>query len=143
MNTDLEKAFLKVLNIAIDNNVPPEEMVKSIIVISDMEIDSCTFAKKGWSFYDKMREAYAEHGYEIPNIVFWNVDSRNNTFHADSTRKGVPLCSGQSINTFKQLMGCIGMTPVEMMEKVINSERYSKITIDERYSKSKKTIDKS
>ena len=130
MNTNLEKAFLKVLNIAIDNNVPPEEMVKSIIVISDMEIDYCTSTKNGWSFYDKMREEYAEHGYEIPNIVFWNVDSRNNTFHADSTRKGVQLCSGQSINTFKQLMGCIGMTPVEMMEKVINSERYSKITVD-------------
>ena len=131
-NTNLEKAFKKVLDVAIDNNVPPEEMVKSIIVVSDMEIDSATWTsnKASWSFYDKMRDMYLEHGYEIPNIVFWNVDSRNNTFHADATRKGVQLCSGQSINTFKQLMGCIGMTPIEMMEKVINSERYSEITID-------------
>ena len=133
-NTNLESAFKKVLDIAIDNNVAPEEMVKSIIVISDMEIDNCTYngrgGKNSWSFYDKMRDMYAEHGYEIPNIIFWNVNARNNTFHADATRKGVQLCSGSSINTFKQIMGCIGMTPVEMMEKVINSERYSKITID-------------
>ena len=131
-NTDLEKVFRKVLKIAIDNNIPQEEMVKSIIVVSDMEIDEATddFHHNEWSFYDNMRNLYAEHGYEIPNIVFWNVDSRNDVFHADATRKGVQLCSGQSINTFKQLMGCVGMTPVEMMEKVINSERYSKITID-------------
>ena len=131
-NTDLEKAFRKVLKIAIDNNIPQEEMVKSIIVVSDMEIDEATddFHHNEWSFYDNMRNLYAEHGYEIPNIVFWNVDSRNDVFHADANRKGVQLCSGQSINTFKQLMGCIGMTPVEMMEKVINSERYEKITID-------------
>lgn len=129
-NTNLHSAFEKVLEIAIENNVPQEEMVKSIIVISDMEIDEATSYKSKWSFYDNMREMYMENGYEIPNIVFWNVDSRNNVFHADSKRKGVQICSGQSINTFKQIMGCIGLTPVEMMKKVINSERYSKITID-------------
>lgn len=129
-NTNLYSAFKKVLDIAIKNNVPQEEMVKSIIVISDMEIDEALRCKSKWSFYDNMREMYMEHGYEIPNIVFWNVDSRNNVFHADSKRKGVQLCSGQSINTFKQLMGCIGLTPVEMMERVIDSERYSLITID-------------
>lgn len=132
MNTNLENAFKKVLDIAINNNVPPEDMVKSIIVISDMEIDEAVSGAKynNWSFYDNMYAMYKDAGYEIPNVVFWNVDSRNNIFHADSTRKGVQLCSGSSINTFKQLMGCIGITPVEMMENVINSERYSKITID-------------
>lgn len=127
MNTNLERAFEKVLKIAIDNHIPQEEMVKSIIVISDMEIDYC--ADRSWSFYDAMKRRFAEAGYDIPNIVFWNVDSRNNVFHADAHRKGVQLCSGQSTTTFKQLMACIGMTPMEMMEKVINSERYSAITI--------------
>lgn len=126
-NTNLAKAFRRVLKIAIDNNVKPEEMVKSIIVISDMEIDAC--AGRSWTFYDKMAEEYAEHGYEIPNVVFWNVDSRHDVFHADSKRKGVQLCSGQSTSTFKNLIGCIGMTPVEMMLEVLNSERYAPVTI--------------
>lgn len=127
MNTNLKAAFDKVLDIALKGNVPQEEMPKSIIVISDMEIDNC--GDRDWSFYDKMSEKFKKHGYQIPNIIFWNVDSRNNVFHADSTRKGVQLCSGQSIATFEQLMGCIDLTPVEFMEKVINSERYDCITI--------------
>lgn len=128
MNTNLEAGFREVLDIAIDNHVAPEEMVKSIIVVSDMEIDRATYGDS-WLFYDKMKQMYADHDYEIPNIVFWNVDSRHDVFHADAERKGVQLCSGQSITTFKQLMGCIGMTPVEMMLKVINSERYEAITV--------------
>lgn len=127
MNTNLKAAFDKVLDIALKGNVPQEEMPKSIIVISDMEIDAC--GDRDWSFYDKMSKRFKKHGYQIPNIIFWNVDSRNNVFHADSTRKGVQLCSGQSIATFEQLMGCIDLTPVEFMEKVINSERYDCITI--------------
>lgn len=127
MSTNLKAAFDKVLDIALKGNVPQEEMPKSIIVISDMEIDNC--GDRDWSFYDKISKKFKKRGYQIPNIIFWNVDSRNNVFHADSTRKGVQLCSGQSIATFEQLMGCIDLTPVEFMEKVINSERYDCITI--------------
>jgi hypothetical protein len=128
MNTNLESAFDKVLEIAITNHVPRNEMVKSIIVISDMEIDQCS--DNDWSFYNAMKWKFEQNGYDIPNIVFWNVDSRHDVFHADSQRKGVQLCSGQSATTFKQLMGCIGMTPVEMMLKVINSDRYAEITVE-------------
>lgn len=127
--TNLKAAFENVLQIALDNNVPAEEMVKSIIVISDMEIDYCGDRK--WTFYDQMRALYASHGYEIPNIIFWNVASRHDVFHADASRKGVQLVSGQSATTFKQLVGAIGMTPVEMMHKVIDSDRYSVISIAE------------
>lgn len=130
MNTDLEAGFKKVLDIAIENRIAPEDMVKSIIVVSDMEIDEAACGHSyNWLFYDQMKQIYASHGYEIPNIVFWNVNSRNDVFHADAKRKGVQLCSGSSITTFKQLMGCVGMTPVEMMLKVINSERYEAITV--------------
>lgn len=127
-NTDLEKAFELVLDIAVQNNIPQEEMVKSLIVISDMEIDYC--GNREWTFYDKMAQRFKVHGYEIPNIIFWNVNSRNDVFHADHTRKGVQLVGGQSAATFKNLVSCIGMTPVEAMEKVINSERYESIKVE-------------
>lgn len=126
-NTNLERAFMNILDIARNNHVPPEEMVKSIIVISDMEIDQCT--SSSWSFYDEMRDRFAHYGYEIPNVVFWNVESRHDIFHADKNRKGVQLCSGQSPSTFSQLMKSIGMTPMEMMLSVLNSERYAHIRL--------------
>lgn len=126
-NTDLRAAFNLVLDIAVKNNVPQEEMPKSLIVISDMEIDRC--GNREWTFYEKMSAKFHEAGYEIPNIIFWNVDSRHDVFHADSKRVGVQLCSGQSASVFKQIMSCVGMTPVEAMAKVINSERYEAISI--------------
>ena len=134
-STNIEAAFERVLKLGIDNHIPQSEMVKSIIIISDMEFNSCTggyYNRNGadWSFYDKMKSKFAEYGYEIPNIVFWNVNSRHDIFHADATRQGVQLCSGQSASTFKQLVGCVGMTPVEMMMKVIKSDRYAAITVD-------------
>lgn len=129
MNTNLMVAFDKVLEIALKNNTPKEDMPKSIIVISDMEIDYCSSCD--WTFYDQMAHRYRENGYEIPNIIFWNVNSRHDVFHSDKDRKGVQVCSGQSVTVFKQLMSCIGYTPVEMMKKIINSERYNCITIDE------------
>jgi len=127
MDTNLERAFENVLNVACANHVPQDEMVKSLIVISDMEINEC--ASTSWGFYDAMRERYANAGYEIPNVVFWNVDSRHDTFHADKDRKGVQLCSGQSAATFQQLMNSVGMTPTEMMLNVLGSARYAPITI--------------
>lgn len=128
MNTNLKAALDKVLDIAVKNNTPKEDMPKSIIVISDMEIDNC--ADGEWTFYDKTAHKFQKNGYEIPNIVFWNVNSRNDVFHADKRRKGVQICSGQSVTVFKQLMSCVGCTPVEMMKKVIDSERYACITIE-------------
>lgn len=126
-NTDLKAAFDLVLNIAIQNKVAPEEMPKSLIVISDMEIDYC--GNREWSFYDKMSQEFRANGYEIPNIIFWNVSSRHDVFHADSKRKGVQLCSGQSTTVFKQVMACVGMTPIEAMVHTINSDRYEPITV--------------
>ena len=127
-NTNLELAFMRVLDIAIKNHVPAEEMVKSIIVISDMEIDD-TQHGYAWSFYDNMRKLYMNNGYIIPNIVFWNVNSRNDTFHVDKSRVGVQLCSGQSASTFKVLMKSVGMNPIEMMTNTLMAERYAPVTV--------------
>lgn len=100
MNTDCEAAFNLILDTAIKNNVPVNEMPKSLIIISDMEFDYC--GNREWTFYDKMRAKFAQYGYEIPTIVFWNCDSRHDVFHADKNRKGVILVSGQSAGTFKK-----------------------------------------
>lgn len=135
-STNLESAFNLVLDIAVKNHIAKEDMVKSLIIISDMEINEATgsgyYNRDGesWSFYEDMSRRFAMAGYDIPNVVFWNVNSRNDVFHADANRVGVQLCSGQSASTFKQLVGCVGYTPVEMMMKVIGSERYSAIKIE-------------
>lgn len=126
-NTNLHAAFRHVLEIAVNNHVPAEEMPKSLVVISDMEIDCC--GGRNWTFYEKMAQMFRKNGYQIPNIIFWNVASRNDVFHADKTHTGVQLVSGQSASVFRQVMQCVGLNPVEAMERVINSERYAAIAV--------------
>ena len=87
MSTNLERAFMVVLKI-IENKVSSDEMPKAIVIISDMEIDACS--GRSWSFYDEMVKRFAQYGYSIPNIVFWNVKARNDTFLVDGNRKGCP-----------------------------------------------------
>lgn len=126
-STNLHAAFSLVLDTAIKNHVPADDIPKSLIIITDMEIDGSV--DSSWSFYNDMKKLYAEHGYDLPNIVFWNVNSRHDIYHADATRKGVQLVSGQAASTFKTLMSCIGMTPVEYMNYVLNSGRYDLIQL--------------
>ena len=126
-NTNLQAAFQQVLDIAVRNHIAQKDMPKSLIVISDMEIDYC--GDRNWTFYEKMAQRFRAYGYQIPNIVFWNVASRHEVFHADKTRRGVQLVSGQSTAVFRQVMQCVGMNPVEAMEKIIGSERYAAITV--------------
>jgi hypothetical protein len=127
MNTNLEAALMKILSVAVENNVPTTEMPKAIVIISDMEIDAC--ASRNWSFYDEMVRRYEAQGYTIPNIIFWNVDARHDTFLVDGNRKGVQLVSGQSASTFKNVLSSIGKTPYQAMIDVLNGERYSSITL--------------
>ena len=126
-NTNLQAAFQHVLEIAVRNHVAQEDMPKALIVISDMEIDFC--GDRNWTFYEKMSQRFRKYGYQIPNIIFWNVASRHDVFHADRNRTGVQLVSGQSAAVFRQVMQCVGLNPVEAMEKVINSERYEAIAV--------------
>ena len=135
-NTNLEAAFRVILKTALDNHVKPEDMPSALIVVSDMEIDRATrmdtypYDLESWSFYEDVKRYYESYGYKIPSIIFWNVNSRNDVFHADSNRKGVQLVSGQSTAVFKQLMNNIGLTPYEAMLNVINDDRYSCVTVE-------------
>ena len=127
-STNCAAAFELILSTAIKHHIPTNEMPKSLIIISDMEFDWC--GGQNWTFYEEMRARFAQYGYEIPQIIFWQVDSRHDTFHADANRKGVVLVSGQSAGTFKNLIGSIGMNSVEFMFKTILSDRYEPVTVE-------------
>lgn len=133
-STNLVAAFKMLLKTAVVNKVPKKDMPKSLIIISDMEIDYATYNKYGDNdygkdFYDEVKGLYDEAGYKVPSLIFWNVNSRDDTFLVDDTRKNTILCSGQSTTTFKYLLSSIGCSATEVMLKVLDSDRYSDITI--------------
>ena len=128
MNTNLEAAMRVILKAAKESHAKQEEIPKALVIVSDMEID-CAISEDDRLFYDLMKEEYKEAGYELPNIIFWNVNSRSDVFHVTCDIKGVQLVSGHSASTFKNLLACLNQTPVEAMLNVLLSERYEPVTV--------------
>ncbi|MBO7703475.1 MAG: DUF2828 family protein [Solobacterium sp.] len=128
-NTDLEAAFLLILESAVSHQLPPSEMPSSLIVITDMEFDSCT-RHTNRLFSEAMKERFEEAGYELPNLVFWNVNARHNTFHADCDMPRIQLASGQSVHVFESLLAGEFLNPYESMVTTLNSKRYDPIRIE-------------
>ena len=129
-STNLEAAFNLLLNTCIKGNVTQEDMPQAIVIVSDMQINCVNGVDRdnNMTFYDVMKKRYNDAGYEMPQVVFWNVNAKNATFHASKSARGVSMVSGFSPNVFKQVMENIGTTPYELMMAVVNSERYSGIS---------------
>jgi len=123
-NTDLNKIFTVLLNTAVQNKVSEKDMPETIYIISDMQFDQASPTRTS---YELIQDQYKEAGYKIPNVVFWNVDARNTNIPTTATEKGVTLVSGFSPSTFK--IAVENKTPEEVVEDVINSERYKDIKI--------------
>ena len=124
MNTNLKAVFELLVNTAIDNEADPEDMPSTIYIISDMEFDECVSGGTNFEAIDKM---YKKAGYTRPQLVFWNVNAHQKQVPVEQDQEGVTLVSGCSASTFKLVME--GKTPLDLMEDVINSERYSKIEL--------------
>ena len=134
-NTNLVAVFELLLNVAVENHVSQEDMPSKIVVISDMEIDSVADGN-GYSrsshktdFTTHLKEQYRAAGYELPTMIYWNVGSRANTFHATKDEHGVQLASGQSPSIFKNILNSVAYTPWDAMVETLNSETYDCITI--------------
>ena len=137
-NTNLQAVFDLILRTAVQNRLPQEEMVKKIYIISDMEFDSCVTWGSGYGYrYSKpqltnfhaIAAKYKSAGYDLPTLVFWNVDARNNQSPITIDDKGVFLVSGLSPSIFQHLMNSQCLDAVGMMLEVLNKERYNQITI--------------
>ena len=125
-NTNLERVFDLVLNTAVKNKVPAEEMPSKIYIISDMEFDGCIEGGNNSTLFNAMQRKYKNNGYKLPDIVFWNVNSRQENMPVSMSNTGATLVSGFSPVVFDMTISG-DISPSSIMEKVISSERYAKI----------------
>lgn len=124
-NTNIEAVFDLVLNAAVNNKVSQSEMPAKLIIISDMEFDYC-IENASLSNFRNAERKYAEKGYKLPEIVFWNVASRNRQQPVTQNENGVALVSGCTPRIFSMVAGN-NLSPYKFMIDIIGSERYSKI----------------
>lgn len=127
-STNLERAFMYILDTAIENNVKPEEMPKALVVVSDMEIDPF-FRGKGLDFLEEMTRRFHKAGYSIPRVLFWCVSARSNTFHAKSTNPNVVFASGYSASAFTSIVKGINKTAYEVMYDTLMDTQYDRVAL--------------
>jgi hypothetical protein len=123
MNTNLHVAIQKILDVAIEGSVPQEEMPSMLLILSDMQFDMCTNYDD--SAMQMIARKYADAGYVVPNIVFWNLNAHDNV-PARFNDKGVALVSGFSPAIVKGILAADldDFTPEAIMLKTIMSDRY-------------------
>ena len=133
-NTNLEAVFDLLLGTAIKGNVNKKDIPKTIVVISDMEIDqgsgrSIWDRRGGWTKeststeMERLRQKWVRYGLELPRLIYWNVSARNNTI-LDSG-PNVSFVSGMSPTIFKSIL--TGKTGWQLCLETICSERYNMI----------------
>ena len=127
-STNLNKAFDYVLSHAVNHRIARKDMPKAIVVISDMEIDRYMRPGYDWDFVKTQRGKFARYGYDLPKLIMWNVEARNDTFLTQS--EDVIFVSGQSVSSFKNLCQSLsGKTAWDFMLDVLNDKMYDCVAI--------------
>jgi hypothetical protein len=124
-DTNVEAVFNLILEAAVRHRVPQEEMPATLFIISDMEFNSCV-RNAGMTNFENAKKKYARFGYKLPNVVFWNVQSRNRQQPVTMNEQGVALVSGCTPRLFS-MVASGNIDPYSVMMDVIGSERYEKI----------------
>ncbi|RWR78842.1 hypothetical protein CKAN_00739400 [Cinnamomum micranthum f. kanehirae] len=130
MNTDFQKVFDRILDVAVATKLEEEKMVKRVFVFSDMEFDQAS-ANSWETDYEVIQRKYKEKGYgsSVPEIVFWNLRDSRATPVA-GREKGVALVSGFSKNLLTIFLDKDGVVnPEGVMEAAVAGEEYQKLTV--------------
>ena len=93
---------------------------------ADMEFNYCT-RDAGKTNFEYAKELYESYGYHLPQVVFWNVQSRQEQVPVKMNEQGVALVSGCSPRIFNMVMQN-ELDPYKFMMNIIGSERYAPIT---------------
>ncbi|TXG72299.1 hypothetical protein EZV62_000878 [Acer yangbiense] len=144
MNTDFQKVFDIILEIATENNLSEDQLIKRLFVFSDMEFDCADVksqrmfvesveeqSKKGWETdYEVIQRKFKEHGYsKVPEIVFWNLRDSNST-PVMAKQTGVAMVSGFSKNLLTLFLDEGGIVNAEdVMGLALAGEEYKKLVV--------------
>lgn len=130
-STNIVSAFKEILRVATENDLPASEMPKYLLILSDMEFNSACSDSQHISAFAQVKHLYANAGYQLPKIVFWNLNARSDATGNSPVKfdqQGTALVSGFSPSIMKSILASKNFTPKSIMLETIESERYRAIT---------------
>lgn len=130
-STNIEAVCDLLLNTALKHHTSPLDMPNRLYILSDMEFNVCTTNMTHRcrnidmmsTLFETTAKKWQRYGYKLPNIVFWNLDARNENIPAIG--EGFSYVSGFSPNILKAILS--GKTRIDLMYEMLNSKRYSMI----------------
>ena len=142
MNTNIEATMNLLLHTAIQNKCSQDEIPSRVYIFSDMEFDACVSTGPvshdtyGWgrnqarlplananTYFESLKDKWAQYGYKLPNIIFWNLRSAHDNIPAIG--EGFSYVSGFSMNMIECILS--GKDGYDLMMLKLDSERYSAI----------------
>jgi hypothetical protein len=125
-NTDLMAVFKTILSAAENNSVAPEDMPEKLIIVSDMQFDQACASNKRTNF-EQIQKLYRKAGYELPQVVFWNVNAIGGNVPIKADDTGTALVSGCSPSILKSVLSGKVISPEDVMKDAVYNERYSPV----------------
>lgn len=124
MSTDLNKAMDKILDVAIKGNVSAAEMPSMLLILSDMQFNACV--NRNDTAFEMTARKFANAGYEMPKVVFWNLNAVYGNAPVKFDTNGTALVSGFSPSIVKPLLAgdTDGFTPEAIMLKTVMADKY-------------------
>jgi uncharacterized protein with von Willebrand factor type A (vWA) domain len=127
-STDFAGAFRAILKLAKNKNLTMEQMPERLLVVSDMQFNDAD--NRGFETnYEILKKEYKAVGYEVPHLVFWNVNGSTMDFPVFKGEAKVSLVSGFSTGILKAVLQGTEITPFQTLLNAILDERYDCITL--------------
>ena len=136
MNTNLQAVFDLILRRAQETHMTQELMPTKLLIISDMHFDMAVSSANYWyghtsepTNFEAIKAKYAAAGYEMPGIIFWNVNGDAGNVPVTMRDQNVGLVSGYSPSILNSVLQAKVLSPMELMLSTVNAERYSVISL--------------
>jgi len=124
-STNLEAVFSLILNAAVRSGAKQDEMPSVLYIFSDMEFNFAV-NDPNETVYENARKRFEAAGYQLPAVVFHNVNSWHMQAPVTAHTRGAALTSGASVSALKEKFDG-NVTPMSHMLRVLNSDRYAEI----------------
>lgn len=127
-NTDLQATYELVLAMAKQMHCTQEDLPEYLMILSDMQFDQAVgggyynrTTTKPETIYENMTKKFAEAGYKMPKVIFWNLNAMYNNQPTASFQADTALIAGFSPNIIKAVLACkdVVITPESIMENAI------------------------
>jgi len=125
-STDFEAAMEKILQVAVEAKLSPED-IPDLIVFSDMQFNQANATGTSWeTHHERIVRRFKEVGVKVcgkewpaPHIVYWNLRGSTSGFPVQADTIGVTMLSGYSPSLMKLLLDG---EPMEMEEEEVIEE---------------------